>query len=328
MIGSLSRQSEVCVLGAGSWGTALALHLAKQFRSVRLWSFEQTEALSITANRENKTFLPGILLPDNISCSAALDDCLPADGLCVVAVPSHAFVETLKKIQPFANGLSALVIATKGVTQSGDFLHQHAADTLNIPVALLSGPSFAKEVALGLPSSLTLASENKELIEKLTPLIHSQKFRVEPSSDCIGVALGGLLKNVIAIAVGLSDGLGYGANARAALITRGVQEMLSITLALGGRNETVLGLAALGDLVLTTTDDQSRNRRFGLALGKGLSIQLAEEQIGQVVEGKGNVKELMMLAKRYDLTLPICEQIHQLVCQDVSAERVMDNILS
>lgn len=329
MMLTLSRQSRVCVLGAGSWGTALALYFSTCFDNVHLWSFDPEEAARLQADRENKQYLPGISFPDNLHCGHQLDELLISNSLVIVAVPSHVFVETLSKLNDLKQNISAVVIATKGVTSTGEFLHKVSEDVLGAtyPLALLSGPSFAKEVAQAMPTSITLASKQDILLEQLAPIFHSPLFRIETSSDLIGVALGGLIKNVVAIAVGLSDGLGFGANARAALITRGIQEMSLMANAMGAKTETVMGLAGLGDLVLTTTDNQSRNRRFGLALGKGLSMTDAEIQIGQVVEGKSNVKELMILAKRYKQTLPICQQIFEIVYNGLSGEQAMQNIL-
>jgi len=329
MMLKLSRQSRVCVLGAGSWGTALALYFSTCFEHVHLWSFDPKEASRLETDRENKQYLPDIPFPDNLHCGHQLDSLLTADSLVVVAVPSHVFIETLYKLNDLKKNISAVVIATKGVTSTGEFLHKVSEEVLGetYPLALLSGPSFAKEVAQAMPTSITLASKQGILLEQLAPIFHSSIFRIETSSDLTGVALGGLVKNVVAIAVGLSDGLGFGANARAALITRGIQEMGLMAKAMGAQTETVMGLAGLGDLVLTTTDNQSRNRRFGLALGQGMTMDEAQAQIGQVVEGKSNVKELMILAQRYKQTLPICQQIFEIVYNNLSGKQAMQNIL-
>tara|TARA_R110002110_G_scaffold65206_4_gene179993 strand:- start:75780 stop:76781 length:1002 start_codon:yes stop_codon:yes gene_type:complete len=326
---TLSRQSRVCVLGAGSWGTALALYFSTCFDQVHLWSFDPSEASRLQADRENKQYLPGVSFPENLHIDHSLDGLLASETLVIVAVPSHVFAETLSKLNTLKKNISAVVIATKGVTSTGEFLHNVSQHVLGetCPLALLSGPSFAKEVAQAMPTSITLACNQNDLLEQLAPLLHSAIFRIETSTDLTGVALGGLVKNVVAIAVGLSDGLGFGANARAALITRGVQEMYLMAQAMGAKTETVMGLAGLGDMVLTTTDNQSRNRRFGLALGQGLSMDEAQTQIGQVVEGKSNVKELMILAERYQQYLPICQQIFEVVYNGLPGQQAMQNIL-
>ena len=317
------------VLGCGSWGTALALYGASRFERVTLWGPFSEEIDALTRDRENKKYIPGVVIPQNIHCTTSLEEAFKENCIVLVSVPSHVFIKTIQAIAPFVSQFKALIIATKGVTEEGLFLHERTKALLTgVPIAMLSGPSFAKEVAQKMPTAITLASMDTAMLEELHTILHSPSFRVFPSDDLYGVAIGGVVKNVIAIAVGMSDGVGFGANARAALITQGLQEMSVLNRAVGGKEETIVSLAALGDMVLTTTDNQSRNRRFGIALGLGQSVDLAEEEIGQVVEGKRNVKELLLLAARYQVDLPIAKQVYQVVYEGKSAKQAMLDILN
>lgn len=316
------------VLGCGSWGTALALYGATRFEQLKLWGPFADEINMLNQDRENKKYIPGVKFPKHLVCTASLDEALEADSLVLICVPSHVFVETITHLKPFTSKIKTLIIATKGVTENGLFLHELAEEILGVPVAVLSGPSFAKEVAMKMPTSVSLASKSADVLTHLTPLLHSAFFRIYPSTDVRGVAIGGVVKNVIAIAVGISDGLGFGANARAALITKGLQEMSLLSRAVGGQLETIMSLAGLGDMVLTTTDNQSRNRRFGLALGQGQAVDAAEQAIGQVVEGKRSVKELLLMAKQYKVELPICEQMEQVIYGAKPAQNAMLDLLN
>lgn len=316
------------VLGCGSWGTALALYGATQFERVILWGPFQEEIEALTQDRENKRYIPGVSFPANLHCTLSLNEAFADPCVVMISVPSHVFMQTIQAIAPFASQFKALMIATKGVTEEGQFLHEQAQAVLvNVPVAVLSGPSFAKEVAQKMPTAVTLACQHPAIAQELHQYFHSPLFRVYLSEDLYGVSIGGVVKNVIAIAVGMSDGVGFGANARAALITQGLQEMRLLNRAVGGKEETTVSLAALGDMVLTTTDNQSRNRRFGIALGLGKTSELAEEEIGQVVEGKRNVKELLLLAKRYQIELPITDQVYQVIYQGKAAKQAMLDLL-
>ena len=247
-------------------------------------------------------------------------------------MPSHAFRETLETIQPFLNDHHRVIWATKGLEPgTGRILQDVAREVLGnkIPLAVVSGPTFAKEMVAGLPTAITLSSADAELCESFSQKLHCSKgFRVYKNDDLIGVQLGGAVKNVIAIGAGLADGLGFGANARTALITRGLAEMTRLGLAIGAKKETFMGMAGLGDLVLTCTDNQSRNRRFGLALGKGLSVDDAIESIGQVVEGYRNTDEVRLLAAKHNIEMPICEQIYHVLYQGKSAKDAAIALLS
>ena len=296
------------VLGAGSWGTALAIQLARCGNRVLLWGRGADAMARMAAERVNARYLPGAALPAAIRLTASLDEARNADAL-LLAVPSHAFAQTLAALRP---GPRSVAWATKGLEEgTGRLLHEVAADHLgpDAQLAALSGPTFAREVAAGLPTAVTVASNDAGYAERIAGMLHGSAFRVYTSSDLTGVGLGGAVKNVIAIAAGMADGLGLGANSRAALITRGLAEIMRLGRALGARTDTLMGLAGLGDLVLTATDDQSRNRRFGLALARGVSAESAAAQIGQVVEGAHAAAAVRALAARYRVELPICEQV-------------------
>ena len=304
---------EVSVIGAGSWGTALALLLERNAHRVRLWARSREQAHAMNRQRENERYLPGAPLPPTIQVTADLALALDGAELILVSVPSHAFAQTLQALR---DGDAPIVWATKGFEpQTGRLLHEVAAEVLGIDTSLgvLSGPSFAKEVARDLPGAVTVAAHTLELAECFAEAFRSDRFRVYASDDIVGVQIGGGVKNVLALAAGIADGLGFGANTRAALITRGLAELARLGLAMGARRETLVGLSGLGDLVLTCTDDQSRNRRAGLILGKGGSIESAQSEIGQVVEGMTAAREVMRMAVHHGIEMPICEQVEQVI---------------
>lgn len=314
-----------CVIGAGSWGTALALALAANGHAVRLWAHRPEHAAALAADRENKRYLPGIAFPENIQ---PYDDLTEAslDAELLVVVPSHAFADTLRQLP---NHIPRIAWATKGLEAgSGGFLHQVAVEILgDIPMAVLSGPSFAGEVARHLPTAVTIAARDTDYADLLANAFHSDAFRVYTSTDVVGVELGGSVKNVLAIATGVSDGMGFGANARAALITRGLAELTRLGAAVGADPITLMGLSGVGDLILTCTDNQSRNRRMGLALGEGKSIEEAQQAIGQTVEGLRTAKQVHDLAATRGVDMPICEQVYRLVKGDVSARDALHNLM-
>ncbi|HSH30385.1 MAG TPA: NAD(P)H-dependent glycerol-3-phosphate dehydrogenase, partial [Thiohalobacter sp.] len=256
---------DIAVLGAGSWGTALAILLARNGHRVRLWGHEPAAMRAMADTGENRDYLPGVRFPDGLEAVSELDAALAADDLLVV-VPSHAFREVLERIRNRVRELGRLIWGTKGLEMaSGRLLHQVAAEVLGdgVACAVVSGPTFAGEVARGLPTAATVAAADPSVAEHFAALLRGETFRAYTSDDRIGLELGGAIKNVLAIAAGISDGLGFGANSRAALITRGLVEMMRLGEALGGQRETFMGLSGIGDLVLTCTDDQSRNRRLG-----------------------------------------------------------------
>ncbi|RMG31101.1 MAG: NAD(P)-dependent glycerol-3-phosphate dehydrogenase [Gammaproteobacteria bacterium] len=307
--------TRVAVLGAGSWGTALAIHLAGNGHAVTLWGHLPEEMATLARERANPYYLPGIPFPETLTPTADLESALAADTWLVV-VPSHAFRAVLARIAPALRPQTHLGWGTKGLERaSGRLLHEVAEEVLGPRVvpAVLSGPTFAGEVARGLPTAITVAARRLEAAEHFASLLRGRAFRAYTTDDVVGVSLGGAVKNVLAIAAGISDGLGFGANARAALITRGLAEMMRLGLAMGGRRETFMGLAGVGDLVLTCTDDQSRNRRLGLALGRGKTREAAAAEIGQVIEGAEAAREVHRLGQAHRVELPICEEVYRVL---------------
>jgi glycerol-3-phosphate dehydrogenase (NAD(P)+) len=310
-MGGIAR---IAVLGAGSWGTALATLLARNRLDVRLWGRRDDALIRNGDALENPRYLPGIPLPGSIHYTTDLAGALDSIDALLLVVPSHAFVDTLALAAPFLPpALTGLAWATKGFEPgSGDFLHQVADRVLGVdlPKAVVTGPSFAKEVALGLPSAVTVHSDDDAFAQRVAKALHGPNFRAYSGNDIRGAELGGAMKNVLAVATGICDGMQLGLNARAGLITRGLNEMLRLNLCLGGRAETIIGLAGLGDLVLTCTGDLSRNRRLGLALGRGITLPEAVAEIGQVVESVQTADEVMRLADRFQLDLPISSRVH------------------
>ncbi|MEC5320916.1 NAD(P)H-dependent glycerol-3-phosphate dehydrogenase [Brenneria populi subsp. brevivirga] len=309
--------ASMTVIGAGSYGTALAITLARNGHQVVLWGHDPDHIHALQAARCNQTFLPDVPFPDSLRLEADLSRALAASRDVLVVVPSHVFGDVLRQIKPHLRADARLVWATKGLeAETGRLLQDVAREALGeqIPLAVVSGPTFAKELAAGLPTAIALAATDREFADDLQRLLHCGKsFRVYSNPDFIGVQLGGAVKNVIAIGAGMSDGIGFGANARTALITRGLAEMTRLGVALGADPTTFMGMAGLGDLVLTCTDNQSRNRRFGMMLGQGMGVQGAQDKIGQVVEGYRNTKEVLALAQRHGVEMPITEQLWQVL---------------
>ncbi len=309
-------QRPIALLGAGSWGSALAILIARNGRDVILWSNDAAQVALMQEQRRNVGFLPDIAFPDRLSIKADLGQVLEICGDIMVAVPSEAFRSVLAQCRPMMRADARLSWATKGFDPgSGKLLHQVAAEVCGgeVPFAVVSGPSFAHEVAVGLPTALTVASSDARFSQDLSDALCNDCFRAYRSNDVVGVEVGGAVKNVLAIAAGISDGLGFGANARAALITRGLAEITRLGVELGGQAETFTGLAGLGDLVLTCTDNQSRNRRMGLALAQGESLQQALLSIGQAVEGVQTAKEVLLLARQCGVEMPIAEQVYRVL---------------
>ena len=322
------RNASVTVLGAGSYGTALAITLARNGHQVLLWGHNPQHLAQLEADRCNAAFLPDVPFPDTLSTDPDLADAVAASRDLLIVVPSHVFGEVLAHIKPHLRPDSRIVWATKGLErETGRLLQDVAREIVGdaLPLAVISGPTFAKELAAGLPTAIALAATDPQFADDLQQLLHCGKsFRVYNNPDFIGVQLGGAVKNVIAIGAGISDGIGFGANARTALITRGLAEMSRLGEALGADPTTFMGMAGLGDLVLTCTDNQSRNRRFGMMLGQGVDVESAQAQIGQVVEGYRNTKEVKALAARYGVEMPITEQIYQvLYCEKSPREAAL-----
>lgn len=328
----MTISADITVLGAGSYGTALAICLARNGHKTLLWGRDREHVNAMVHAKENVKYLDGCPFPDSLLLEVDLKKAVQASNNILVVVPSHAFGDMLKTIAPMITNESRIAWATKGLDpDTGNLLHTVARSVLghDIALAVLSGPTFAKEMASGLPTAISLSSTDDQFVSHLSDLLHCEKrFRVYSNKDFIGVQLGGAVKNVIAIAAGIADGIGFGANARTALITRGLAEMTRLGLALDAQPSTFMGMAGLGDLVLTCTDNQSRNRRFGLALGHGKDVDFAMADIGQVVEGYRNTKEVYMLSQRHGVEMPIVEQVYKVLYCGCDAKTAAANLLS
>jgi len=318
----------VTVFGAGSWGTALAIQLARRGHDVQLWARDSLKVERMQSERCNRRYLPDAPFPDSLKPIDALKDGLIADYW-LIAVPSEAFGRLLSQLEQKGPQVP-LLWATKGFDRgTGRLLHHVIHDEFgeDYPYGIVSGPTFAGEVARGLPTAMTLATKGEALQAELAELFHGDGMRIYTSDDVIGVELGGAVKNVLAIAAGISDGLGFGANARAALVTRGLSEIMRLGKPLGAKAETLMGLSGLGDLVLTCTDDQSRNRRYGLALGKGQDLQRAKDEIGQVVEGATTAGVIMQVAQRAGVEMPICSEIYRILYKGLTPKAAVEDLL-
>ena len=309
------RAESMAVIGAGSWGTALAIQLAREGHPTQLWGRDAAQLDAMRKARCNLRYLPDAGFPETLQIAADLAGALEHARDALIAVPSHAFRATLESIRPHLGPETRVAWATKGFEiATGMLPHQVSLDVLGArPGAVLSGPTFAKEVGAGLPTAMTVASKDARFAKELALKLSGPTFRAYTQSDIMGVEVGGAVKNVIAIGSGIADGMGFGANTRVALIARGLAEMMRLGVKLGAARETFMGLAGLGDLVLTCTDDQSRNRRFGMALGRGQTSDQAQNAIHQVVEGLPAARAVHAVAARLAVDMPICQEIYRVV---------------
>jgi glycerol-3-phosphate dehydrogenase (NAD(P)+) len=321
----------IVVLGAGSWGTALAIQFARGGGATVLWGRAEDEPEKIARERENVRYLPGAKFPASLSIEPDLRKALAQGDDVVLVVPSGVLRAVLSEIKPMLGPKARVAWASKGFElETGKLPHQVAQEVLgpDVPIAVLSGPTFAKEVGQGLPTAIAVASPDEGFARALAERISFGGFRAYTQSDIVGVEIGGAVKNVLAIATGCSDGLGYGSNSRVFLITRGLAELVRLSVALGAKRETLMGLAGLGDLVLTCTDDQSRNRRFGRALAAGKPVDQAIAEIGQVVEGYHAAKAVHLVAGKHGVEMPICRFVYEVLHGGVPLEEVVKAMLS
>jgi glycerol-3-phosphate dehydrogenase (NAD(P)+) len=326
----MAAVAPIAVLGSGSWGTALAIQFARAGSPTRLWGRDSAQLRLMRSERRNRRYLPDAEFPDLLEVSLDLDSALAGVSDVLIAVPSSGFRAFLSLLAPRLTPGMRVAWATKGFEKSSGLLpHQVAHEVLGNghAVAVLSGPTFAREVGAGLPTAMVVASSDPAFAARIAEDLSSTNFRTYISTDITGVEIGGAVKNVIAVGAGLSDGLGFGANTRVALITRGLNEMTRVGVALGAREKTFMGLAGLGDLVLTCTDDQSRNRRCGLALARGATPDEAMREIGQVVEGYHAARILREVAKKLNLELPICEGICRILFDAADAGDVVRELM-
>lgn len=330
---SETNKKPMLVIGAGSWGTALAIQLSRTGNPVGLWGRKQAHMQALSAQRINQQYLPGCSFPESLTIFEDWSEALAYSDRILVSVPSHAFRDVLQDIRKeksaHLNNLE-LAWATKGFELSTGLLpHQVAQEILPecSHIAVVSGPTFALEVGAGLPTAITVAGSDEAWSATIANCLRTKNFIAYTSTDIVGVEIGGAVKNALAIGAGLSDGLGFGANARIALINRGLRELSRLGRAMGAKDETFIGLAGMGDLVLTCTDNQSRNRRMGLALAQGMTIDAAAKEIGQVVEGVGAARAVYEQANRLGISMPIIEQIYRVVVEGVSAHDAVEALL-
>lgn len=313
--------AKIAVLGSGSWGTALASLVARHGHPTVLWGRDPVVVNAIDSQHENPRYLPSLPLPENLRATTDMAAAIDGAAWVLVVVPSHAFGETVRALAPLLPAGVGVAWATKGFEPgSGRFLHEVAGEVFGqgVPLAVVTGPSFAKEVTQGLPTAVTVHGDDAAFTQVVADAMHGPAFRAYTGNDMVGAELGGAMKNVLAVATGVADGMALGLNARAGLITRGLNEMLRLAAAIGGRPETLMGLAGLGDLVLTSTGDLSRNRRLGLALGRGKGIAEAVAEIGQVVESIQTADEVMRQAERHGIELPISDAVRSVLHGELS----------
>ncbi len=326
----LEPSYHLAVLGAGSWGTALAVLASRNGHRTLLWGHDPEHVRKLAVERQNTYHLAGYRFPESLMVTDALAHAVGSAEIVLIAVPSHAFASLAAQIAPHIAPHIGVAWATKGLeTPQGRLLHEVAEEALSgeRPLAVLSGPTFAAEVAAGLPTAITIASRQAPFANRLAALLRNEVFRAYTCDDMVGVQLGGATKNVLAIAAGVADGMQFGANSRAALITRGLAELMRLGLALGGRPETLTGLSGLGDLVLTATDNQSRNRRFGIGLGRGRTAQELIAQIGQEIEGIVATRLIYEISRRRGIDMPITEQVYRILYEGLPATEAVRNLL-
>ncbi len=329
-------QHPIAVIGAGSWGTAIALLLSKKGYIVRLWDFDPTHVKTLKEEGENNRYLPGIRFPDTLTPTSDLQSAVDGSPTICMVVPSHGYRLVFSNLVDYLKEDTVVVSATKGVENEtlqtmsqvmADVLHSKKGN-LNVALAVLSGPSFAKEVAEEVPTAITMGCKNSIIAQELQSIFNSGYFRVYTSSDIIGLEVSASLKNIIAIAAGICDGLSFGMNARAALITRGLAEISRFGLKLGAEPSTFYGLSGMGDLVLTCTGDLSRNRTVGLKLGKGQTLEQILEEMSMVAEGVKTTRSVYHLAQKIEVEMPILEQVYQILYENKDCRTAVNDLLN
>ncbi|MCK9293827.1 MAG: NAD(P)H-dependent glycerol-3-phosphate dehydrogenase [Desulfobulbaceae bacterium] len=331
---SLLHEQLIAVIGAGSWGTALAKLLSDKGHRVHLWAHRPEHADAINQGRENKKYLPGFTVNEKVQASAALEEVISGKKNILMVVPSHVFRAVFQQLVPFLGNDCLIVSATKGIENDSLMtMSQVMADELEksrrkAEIGVLTGPSFAREVAAGIPTAVTVAARKREVAGRIQDIFFTERFRVYASTDLIGQELGAALKNIVAIAAGISDGLGYGTNTRAALITRGLAEITRLGVKMGANPLTFSGLGGMGDLVLTCTGDLSRNRTVGLKLGQGKKLQTILAEMEMVAEGVKTTRSAWKLARREGVDMPILEQIYKVLYEDKPCQQAVMSLLT
>ena len=329
----IAHDLKISVLGAGSWGTALAGLLASKGYDVTIWAYEDEVCRQINEERENSTYLPGFKLSENLKSTNSIEEAIVSSRLVLSVMPSHVVRGVLSRVASLITPEHIFVSATKGIEidtlmTNSQIVEEVLPANIADSAAYLSGPSFAREVAGQLPTAVTVASKYKNIALKVQEIFSTPYFRVYSSSDIIGLEVGGSIKNVIALGAGISDGLGFGYNARAALITRGLAEMTRLGVALGAKASTFSGLSGMGDLVLTCTGDLSRNRSVGIKIGEGKKINEILSDMNMVAEGIKTAKAAYLLAKKLDIDMPICESIYKILYEDMEPKEAVSSLMT
>ena len=320
----------ITILGAGAWGTALGIHFAKHNHSVAMWTHNAAHAQAMQQSRENERYLPNFRLPDNLNVYADMPEALRGSELVLVVTPVVGLRSSVEQLKQHGGGHLPVLTACKGFElDTGLLTFQVVQEVLpeNPRIGVLSGPSFAQELAQQLPCAVCLASENEAWLHGLVQALNTNVMRLYGSTDVIGVAVGGAVKNVMAIATGLSDGLEYGLNARAALVTRGLAEITRLAIAMGAQPKTMMGLAGIGDLILTCTGALSRNRRVGLGLAEGKELHQVLVEIGHVSEGVSTIEEVFNTAAKYQIDMPITQTLLQLIRKEMTPQQVVERLM-
>lgn len=323
--------AKISVIGSGGWGIALTILLHKNGHDLTIWSFDKKEAEELKKTRQNKTKLPNILLPEDIKVTDDLKEAVDDKDILILAVPSKAIRSVSKSLKNIIKDNQIVVNVAKGLEEDTletmtDIIEEELKDK-NPKVAVLSGPSHAEEVGRGIPTTCVVSAHNKELTLYLQNIFMNPSFRVYTSPDMLGVEIGGALKNVIALAAGIADGLNYGDNTKAALITRGIKEIASLGVAMGGEQSTFYGLTGLGDLIVTCASMHSRNRRAGILLGQGKTLDEAIKEVNMVVEGVYSAKSALMAAKKYNVEIPIIEQVNAVLFENKNAAEAVNELM-
>ena len=321
---------KIAVIGSGGWGTAIAILLSKKGHDVYLWSWIQEETDRLARDRENKEFLPGVKFPDKIHCTHDMGECTDRAALIITAAPSPATRTTAKQLSPHVKEGQKLINISKGLEEK-TLLRLSQVYKEEIPqadISVMSGPSHAEEVSRGLPTTNVVASEHIETAKFIQDIFMDEMFRVYSSTDIIGVELGGALKNVIALCAGISDGLGYGDNTKAALMTRGLAEIARLGTAMGAKQETFMGLSGVGDLIVTCTSMHSRNRRAGILLGQGKTLQETLDTVHMVVEGVNTAAAAYAMAKKYNVEMPIVEEAYNILYNGADAREAVLRLMT
>ncbi|QYR56911.1 NAD(P)H-dependent glycerol-3-phosphate dehydrogenase [Fusobacterium vincentii] len=323
--------AKISVIGSGGWGIALAILLHKNGHNLTIWSFDKKEAEELKTTRENKTKLPNILLPEDIKVTDDLKEAVNDKDILILAVPSKAIRSVSKSLKNIIKDNQIIVNVAKGLEEDTletmtDIIEEELKGK-KTQVAVLSGPSHAEEVGKGIPTTCVVSAHNKELTLYLQNIFMNPSFRVYTSPDMLGIEIGGALKNVIALAAGIADGLNYGDNTKAALITRGIKEIASLGVAMGGEQSTFYGLTGLGDLIVTCASMHSRNRRAGILLGQGKTLNEAIKEVNMVVEGVYSAKSALMAAKKYNVEIPIIEQVNAVLFENKNAAEAVNELM-